>query len=295
MAPLGRKPFQERGGAGRRAPGRDGSSPPPREAAADETTAAPEPPVPPTSPGPSPLLVLTDRSQSEVAGRRLIDTVAMAVDAGAGTIVLREKDLSRAKRYLLALSLTDLLVPAGAVMVVASDVKMALDLGAVAVHLAVSDPVPDTTGWPPAMVWGRSCHSVDDVARAAAEGAGYVTLSPVFASSSKPGYGPALGTDALAEAASAALGAGGVDATGPSIYALGGVTPENAAGCLGAGAAGVAVMGGVMAARDPGTAVGAYLAALTTDPRRDLGRRTFEPLPAAGSDSEPGGSADERP
>lgn len=257
MAPLGRERFQERGGGGLGAPA--DTEPPER--------------VPPTSPVLSPLLVLTDRAQSEAAGRRLIDTVVVAVDAGARTIVLREKDLSRAKRYLLALSLTDLLVPAGAALVVASDVKIALDVGAVAVHLAAADPVPDTTGWPGAMVWGRSCHSVDDVARAAADGAGYVTLSPIFTSASKPGYGPPLGTASLDQAVTAVDGAVTAvttalarTATATSIYALGGVTPANAASCLAVGAAGIAVMGGVMASDDPSAVVTAYLDALTTGP-----------------------------
>jgi thiamine-phosphate pyrophosphorylase len=86
----------------------------------------------------------------------------------------------------------------------------------------------------------------------------------------------------------------GEAATAPLIYALGGVTAENAAGCVAAGAAGVAVMGGVMAARDPGAAVEAYLAALTADPRTDLGPLASEPLRRARSDGEPGGSVSEQ-
>jgi thiamine-phosphate pyrophosphorylase len=122
------------------------------------------------------------------------------------------------------------------------------------------------------MVWGRSCHSVDDVARAAADGAGYVTLSPVFASASKPGYGPPLGADALTRAASAVGDGSSEAASVPSIYALGGITPENTSGCVVAGATGVAVMGGVMAAPDPDAAVAAYLAELAVSvPRPESG------------------------
>ena len=52
-------------------------------------------------------------------------------------------------------------------------------------------------------------------AAAAGEGCDYATLSPIFVSASKPGYGPALGVGALR------------DAPLP-VYALGGVDPSNA-------------------------------------------------------------------
>jgi thiamine-phosphate pyrophosphorylase len=78
-------------------------------------------------------------------------------------------------------------------------------------------------------------------------------LSPIFASPSKPGYGPALGTDALA---SLPL----------PCFALGGVTATNAAACLAAGAAGIAVMGAVMTAADPAAAVRELLALVADGP-----------------------------
>ena len=66
--------------------------------------------------------------------------------------------------------------------------------------------------------------------------------SPVFLTASKPGYGPALGLDGLARIIAQVPG---------DIVALGGITPENAAACLAAGARGIAVMGEVMRAADP--------------------------------------------
>jgi hypothetical protein len=69
----------------------------------------------------------------------------------------------------------------------------------------------------------------------------YVTLSPVFPTATKPGYGPALGP------------AGAARAAGPVRWlALGGIdSPGRAAACAGAGAAGIAVLGAVMRASDP--------------------------------------------
>jgi thiamine-phosphate pyrophosphorylase len=183
-------------------------------------------------------LVLTDRSQSRVPLR---DAVAAAVDGGARAVVLREKDLPEQERDRLAEQLHSVLDPVGGVLIRAG----AGGGGAAAVHLAAADPLPDAR---PALV-GRSCHSLEELTRAQAEGCDYVMLSPVFPTPSKPGYGPALGLAGLAALTPAA----------PPTYALGGVRPADVAGCLAAGAHGVAVMGTVM--RSPAT-VPAYLAAL---------------------------------
>jgi len=180
------------------------------------------------------LLVLTDRSLVP-PGRSLVEVVRAAVEGGATQVVLREKDLPRAARIALAQELRTF-VP---VLLLASDAT----LPAEGVHLAAADLFPVDR---PRVV-GRSCHSRADLQQAAREGCDYATLSPIFESASKPGYGPALGVDALR------------DAPLP-VYALGGVDPINARSCIDAGATGVAVMGFVMRADDPAVAVKELLA-----------------------------------
>jgi len=76
-----------------------------------------------------------------------------------------------------------------------------------------------------------------------------VTLSPIFPTASKPGYGPVLGVAAIGPAAN----------LGISVIALGGVTADRVQSCLDAGAAGVAVMGEVMRSDQPGRIVGEFL------------------------------------
>ncbi len=98
-------------------------------------------------------------------------------------------------------------------------------------------------------VVGRSCHSRAEVARAGEEGFDYAMLSPYALTESKPGYGPPLGPDAFR------------DLPIPT-YALGGITPDNAADAVAAGAHGVAVMGAVMRAEEPAQVVAALLAAI---------------------------------
>ena len=75
-----------------------------------------------------------------------------------------------------------------------------------------------------------------------------------FITASKPGYGPAIGLDGLAEIVA--------QVPGP-VIALGGITAANAPLCLAAGARGVAVMGEVMRAANPQAAVEAILAAIS--------------------------------
>jgi thiamine-phosphate pyrophosphorylase len=81
------------------------------------------------------------------------------------------------------------------------------------------------------LIIGVSCHDLEEVRRAAGEGASYVYLSPIFWTTSKPGYGPPLGLEALSAAARA---------VSIPVLALGGITAENEAACLAAGAAGIA-------------------------------------------------------
>lgn len=94
---------------------------------------------------------------------------------------------------------------------------------------------------------GYSAHSPAEADAALAAGADWAFLSPIWAPASKPGDArPPLGPAAL----------------GPRRYALGGVAPGRVAACLDAGAAGVAVLGGIWGAEDPAGAVRAYLAAI---------------------------------
>lgn len=189
------------------------------------------------------LLVVTDATAT--GGRPLTDVVAAAVVGGARAVLLRDKHQEGGRRAALAADLRVLLDSVGGLLLVASDARLAAEVGADGVHLAAADAVPAPR---PARL-GRSCHSTADVARAADEGCTYATLSPIHQTSSKPGYGPALGHAPL----------GG---TALPVWALGGIDPGRAAACVAAGAAGVAVMGAVMRAQDPAAVVRALCQAV---------------------------------
>ena len=190
---------------------------------------------------PSRLLLVTDRHQ---AAAPLDAIVAEAVRAGARWIWLRDRDMERAERRDLALRLRDAARRGGARLSIGGDVDLAAELAADGVHLPAGASVAAARARLGAdMLIGISAHGSDDVATAHAQGADYVTLSPIYPTASKPGYGPALGLAGLARASR----------LGIPVVALGGITVERAADCRRAGAAGVAVMGELMrAAARPG-------------------------------------------
>ena len=202
-----------------------------------------------------PLLVITDRGQARAP---LTEIAEALFRAGVRWLMLREKDMDAAARRDLLRDLVMRGAPFGATVTVNGDLAAARAAGAAGLHLPAGGDLGARFAEArqklgPGALLGASCHSIEEAAAAAAAGAGYVTLSPVFESASKPGYGPALGP--------AGVGAMAARLTVPAI-ALGGVAAGNAGVCLAAGAAGVAVMGAVMAAADPGAAAQALLAAL---------------------------------
>jgi thiamine-phosphate pyrophosphorylase len=180
------------------------------------------------------LILVTDRSQVP-EGRTLAATVAAARDAGLTHVLLREFDLARRDREELAQSLQEL-----GLTVIAAHTKVR---GCVGVHLPAGERRSRIE------VWGRSCHSPDEVLLAQRDGARWATLSPFAASASKPGHGPALPPEAF-------------DGHGIPVFALGGVDAGNAGDAIAAGAHGVAVMGAVMRADDPGHVVAELLKAV---------------------------------
>ncbi|MCJ2129097.1 thiamine phosphate synthase [Methylobacterium sp. E-045] len=188
----------------------------------------------------------------------MVERIEAALAGGARWIWFRDRDLDAASRRALAEELMGPVRDVGARLVVGGDVALARAIAADGVHLGGGAKHEDIAAarrdLPPGCLVGVSAHSPVEIGRAAEAGADYATLSPVFATSSKPGYGPALGPDILER---------GPRPTIP-VFALGGVTPANAGPCRDGGFSGIAVMGGVMGTADSGAAVRAYLAAWET-------------------------------
>jgi thiamine-phosphate pyrophosphorylase len=199
------------------------------------------------------LYYITDRTQfpGDESARRsaLLAKIAEAARAGVDYIQLREKDLTARELELLASEAGRGIVEATGLrtekeetrtrLLINSRADVALAVAADGVHLR-SDDISSSEirriwspcgAGAPAREWpviSRSCHSTEDVQRAESEGADLAIFAPVF---EKKGASPA-GLVALREACKEKI----------PVFALGGVTVENATACLEAGAAGIAAI-----------------------------------------------------
>ncbi len=188
---------------------------------------------------PGQLLLITDQA---LACYPIPDVVAAAVAAGCRWVLVREKSLSAEALATLVKEIMNIARPYNATVSVSGNPEAAAECGAGGVHLPREGSVAAARriAGPNALI-GVSAHSAVEAQQATAAGADYITLSPIFLTASKPGYGPALGLAELRRvAASLPI----------PVVALGGITADNAGSCLRAGAAGVAVMGALMRATD---------------------------------------------
>jgi thiamine-phosphate pyrophosphorylase len=171
-----------------------------------------------------------------------LETARAAIEGGATVVQLRVK------------ASTEEIVEAGrgfrglpAIFVVNDDVEAALELGADGVHLGRDDPGAERA-LAAGLLLGASAASAEEAR--AAEGAAYIGAGPVWATPTKPDADPPIGLEGLAEICRA---------VSVPVIAIGGVDASNAAACIQAGAAGVAV---VRAATDAAAVRAAIDAAL---------------------------------
>jgi len=201
------------------------------------------------------LYLITDRHAT--AGRPLAAVLeralAGAADAGVtpGTVAvqLREKDLEARALLELALPLRALTEKYGAALYVNDRVDVALAAGADGVHLGGSSMEPsEVASIAPGLEAAISAHAAADFAPGrVSRNLRFAVLGPIFDTPSKRGLGAPLGLDVLA-ATSRAVARLPIPVP---ILALGGITVENAADCLAAGAAGIACIRAVLSAPEP--------------------------------------------
>jgi thiamine-phosphate diphosphorylase len=151
------------------------------------------------------------------------------VDTTADIIQVREAQLTARQ---VAAAARHLLTRTNARVLINDRADVAIAAGAHGVHLKSGSPPADLfrSIAPPGFIVSVACHSVEDVRRAADQGADYAVLAPIFPPRSKSDPRPPLGLEAIREAAG----------FGIPVFALGGITEENAPQCTAAGAAGVA-------------------------------------------------------
>jgi thiamine-phosphate pyrophosphorylase len=156
-----------------------------------------------------------------------LETARAAVAGGATVVQVRLKESSTAERVALG----RLLQALDAELVVNDDVDAALELGC-GVHLGQSDRGAERAA-EAGIPLGISAATRREAAVAEFAGATYLGAGPVWATPSKPDAGEPIGLDGLADVCLA---------TQLPVVAIGGVDASNAAACIRAGAAGVAVI-----------------------------------------------------
>ncbi|HLI89195.1 MAG TPA: thiamine phosphate synthase [Ktedonobacteraceae bacterium] len=187
------------------------------------------------------LHVLTDRDWSR--GRAMLSVASAALDGGATVIQLRDKTATTRTLVEEGQALRALTRERGALLIVNDRVDVALAVEADGAHVG-QDDLPVTVArrlLGPERILGVSAASIGEAEEAVAGGADYLGVGPIFPTLGKADAGPATGVALLTELAQRY--------TLP-LVAIGGITAENAAATLHAGACGVAVITAVVAADD---------------------------------------------
>ena len=165
----------------------------------------------------------------------LVDDLAVArqaVAGGATVLQLRLKDVSTDDVVARGRPFRELAAGHGVTFVVNDDVDAALALGADGVHLGQRDAGAERAVGEGLML-GLSATSAQQASDAEARGAAYIGAGPVWATPSKTDADPPIGLDGLAAICAA---------VSVPVVAIGGVDAANAADCVRAGAAGLAVI-----------------------------------------------------
>lgn len=173
------------------------------------------------------------------------EQVAHLRDGGARFIQLREKHLSPREFYEAAEAALDVARERGVRLIVNDRADIALALGADGVHLGQDDLDPAVARrlLGERFIIGYSTHTVAQAIEAARQPIDYIALGPIFDTRTKENPAPTVGLEALRRVR---------DSIDPSValVAIGGITRDNAATVLDAGADSVALISALLDAPD---------------------------------------------
>jgi len=194
-----------------------------------------------------------------ITDRRAIPDLPAAVAAalsalpiGAAAVQVREKDLAAGDLLALARALLPLCRSAKAPLLVNGNLEVVQAARADGVHLpagGTSIAAARRELGPGALI-GQSCHSKEEVAAAAEQGADFAVFGPVWDTPGKKGQGMTA-LHAATEAAAI------------PVFAIGGVTAARAKRAMKAGAHGVACIRNILGAENPATAAQAMWQAIS--------------------------------
>jgi len=192
----------------------------------------------------SPSTTLKTSSTEGHSDDNLLALIRRSISAGIDWIQIREKDMATRPLFELACGAVHAAQGSGTRILINDRLDVALAACAAGVHLGEAGlPVAEVARWCRAsgqedralkdFLVGASCHSLAAATQAEHGDAAYIFFGPVFMTPSKAAYGPPQGLSKLAEVCRRMH---------IPVLAIGGITLENAAACLDAGAAGLAAI-----------------------------------------------------
>jgi thiamine-phosphate pyrophosphorylase len=197
------------------------------------------------------LYLITDR-------KLFTDRVSMlcaiedALKGGVKAVQLREKDLSVSELIYLAYGMKGLTVKYDAKLFVNDRLDIAMSVDADGIHLGQSSmPVHAArrvVG--DKMLIGVSTHNLDEARTAQEEGADFITFGPIYPTPSKMKFGEPVGLEALRKVRSKIL---------IPILGIGGIRRDNIVKVLDSGADGIALISGILGAKDVRRAAEEYV------------------------------------
>ena len=186
------------------------------------------------------LCLITDPAY--LPEERFEEKMLAALEGGVDMVQYRNLSASPEQRLAEARTLRRLTQGKGAALIINTDLEIARAVRADGVQLGKrSLSIPEARKQLGKYFFiGASVHTAGEIGEAQSLGADFLLLSPLFPPGSKTGEREALGPGKFARLCeSAAL----------PVFALGGITPENAPLALKSGAHGLAVVSGILGAR----------------------------------------------
>jgi thiamine-phosphate pyrophosphorylase len=188
-------------------------------------------------------------------GRSVTEVVRALAEGGAQLAQVRAKGWRDGELLRLAHEAAAAARAAGITLLVNDRADVALLAGARGVHVGQDDLPPSACRavlGPGALV-GLSTHALAEVEAGRHEPVDYLAVGPVFPTRTKGDAHPVAGLELVRRARASWNG---------PLVAIGGLTPENAASVVDAGADGLAVIAAVMAEHDLAAAVRRFRRAL---------------------------------
>ena len=177
-----------------------------------------------------------------LSGRSHLEVADQLIRGGAKTIQLRDKLRSKGELLPIAQQLKNLCSEHAVLFIMNDYLDLALAAGADGLHLGQRDlPIKEARKLLPIdIILGCSVTTVDQAIAAESDGADYIAVGSIFPTSSKE-RAKVVGLERLRQIR---------QAVGLPLVAIGGITEDNVAEVLAAGADSVAVISAILGAED---------------------------------------------